>query len=375
MKPINSGLATLDLTLHNTTLQLFSNNPSFNKYAASYLADLRSSIPASPADIEARLHWNKLPPERDKNKPEFHYGRRLYRQGNTLYFPELSELPGFQLVVTWNKEGLLVDGYYRSPSRLLRAAGRLSLYLPRVYAVLIYYLVYFPLARLLYQNRGWHILHAGAVARHDRAVILAGLPGSGKSTFSIALLADPEVKLLSDNLLLFNAEGVYAFPEPLHLDPYAAKSLNNGHKERLIDTGRVFSHGRRDYRFGEDARMAAACPGSLVFLGIAGETKRISLNPGEAIERLLNYDRMAREVDAYEQFAAALDLIAPARPVLAAPRVENRLSALRALVSNLDCSELWLDLESSLSGMGEDFWESAGEGSQENGYRQSLDVL
>lgn len=87
---------------------------------------------------------------------------------------------------------------------------------PQSYQKLIRYSWHFPLFALL-ESRGFGFLHASAVAREGRALILAGLPGCGKSALILGLLSlQEDWKLVTDNYLLFDGDcTVHGFPEPL----------------------------------------------------------------------------------------------------------------------------------------------------------------
>ena len=64
------------------------------------------------------------------------------------------------------------------------------------------------------------VIHAGAVARRGRAIVIPGSPDAGKSTLTAALL-DAGCEFLSDEAAVLNLSTglVEAFPRPLSLDP------------------------------------------------------------------------------------------------------------------------------------------------------------
>lgn len=333
----------LTLELHGATCRLESDYAPFAAYARAYLADLVVEDGPVP-DVVSCLHWDALPPDEWREGRVLQHGRRLWQSGNSVLQLELAELPGLQIEAGWSDGVLVVDAYYRPASKIGRLAQRLNVARQRAFAILVYYLAYFPVIYHLSRARGMHVLHAGSVWRPEGGWIIAGLPGSGKTTFTLSLLSDPHTRLLSDNLLLFDGERVYACPEPLHLSAASRGALPDGVEGRLVDARRDYSHGRRDFRLSATDRAWQARPGALFFLGLGSRLDLRAISPEDALERLLDYDRLAKEIDAYEQFAAALDLAGPG-----GGRNRGRVRALEGLVSRLNSSELWLQRGADVS--------------------------
>jgi hypothetical protein len=330
---------SLDIGLHGLSCRLESGWLPFMTYARSYLFDLLSE-PVQYPDLSVRLHWNSTPGDRWQQTGVVQRGRRLFQEGSRLLISEIFEVPGLQLEIKWAGAGLEVDAFYLQPSYLKRLVLGESAR-QRLYAVLVYYLFYFPVIRLLYDRCGFHLVHAGGAVRSDEALVFAGLPGSGKSTFMLSLLADPAVRLLSDNLLLYDSQRIYACPEPLHLGVEGLRAADPAVRGRLYDERRIYSHGRRDFRLNPDARVNEAVPSGLAFLALSDRLERNRLSSEQAVERLINYDRLAKETNAYDQFASALDLISPPGRQ-GSERNTNKQDVLRSLLSGLGCYELFV---------------------------------
>lgn len=66
---------------------------------------------------------------------------------------------------------------------------------------------------------GWSVLHAAVLAREDKAVVMPGFPGAGKSTLCASLAFVAGWRLLSDELTLLDpADGLLvAHPRPISL--------------------------------------------------------------------------------------------------------------------------------------------------------------
>lgn len=343
--PAEDNTTTVPLHLHGTGLLLESEHAPFIEYARSFLSDLAADSASAP-QIEAVLHWDAQPPQHWQNKSILRRGRRILQDDDALLLTEIADLPGLQVQIRWEGDRMLVDGYYTSPSTVARMALQLGEAQQRLFAISIYYLVYFPLIRYLNHSRGWHVLHAGGVVGPNASWILAGLPGSGKSTFALSLLAQPETRLLSDNLILYDAEKIFAFPEPLHLSQVSLEEAGAEVQRLLGSPERTYSHDRRDYHPPARMRRWEAVPEALFLLSLADRFESRRLAPDLAVDRLLGFDLLAKEITAYEQFAAALDLVTPPGKSSGEDRRWQRRQALRSLLQKLDSFELMLKYRS-----------------------------
>ncbi len=324
----------LTLNLHGVGLELWSDNPRFLDYAGHYLRDL--VVPTMDrAHVIVHLAWGQSIVSATDGQWE-RLGRRLLRDEKRIVQTEVLALPGLQLSVATTGDGLEIEAGFRFPSRRSRLIyvlqGRAGE--ARLFITLIYFLVYFPLFWSLERERGWYLLHAGAVAHPGGGALLAGLPGVGKSTFTLALLADPAVRLLSDNLVFHDGEQVYAFPEPIHLDQ-RSRTLLPDLGERLGPAGQAFSHGRYDYQLALAARADATRPRLVGILRLAPQTEARPLSQEVCLERLLAYDRLAKEVDEYSKQAAIFGVLSPR-----AGGSGRRLEALERLLTKANCYEI-----------------------------------
>lgn len=298
-------------SLHGAGLSLETDHPGFADYAGRFLAGLLPAAEGAPA-VEARLHWDSRPPAAWDGSGVRRWGRRLGQLDDRLLLTEVQPAPGLQIAARWVGGSLELEAYFRPRGALKRLGLRLDWGKDALFSALVYYLVYFPLFHYFEQRRGWRLLHAAAVARPDGDWLLAGLPGSGKTTFALSLLAQPGVQLLSDNLLLSDGQTVYAVPEPVHLSAASLELLPLAVREQLRATGRGFSYQRAELRLEADGeRRWQAHPQALFFLGLSDRPACRPLDPVEAERRLEAFDLQARELQAAAQFSAALQLIAP----------------------------------------------------------------
>lgn len=127
-------------------------------------------------------------------------------------------------------------------------------------------------------RRGLHRVHALGISVAGRAVIVVLPMGGGKSTLGAALLADPEVKLLSDDSPLIDVHGhVHAFPTRIGLLP-GADAVVPSEFRRSINRMNFGPKSLVDYRYFADRVVPDAQPG-FVCLG-----SRTLSGPGRIVE-------------------------------------------------------------------------------------------
>jgi hypothetical protein len=328
--------STLSLTIHGAWLMLESNNEDFLTYAQEHLAALLSP-PVGQPDIWVRLCWGReLIPVRASNDDYHRLGRRLLLGDNEIVQTEVLTLPGLQLRTSLTGPNVSVDAAFCPSSKrtklLLGLGGKACR--ERVYAMLIYYLVYFPLLWHVERTRQWYPLHASAVAWPPGAIILAGLGGVGKSTLTLSFLSDPHARLLSENLILHDKDKVYAFLEPIHLDGRSREMLANLNG-RLKSTGWAYSHNRQSYEVPSSARVQSATPRAFFTLRQGRLLGLRSMSAKETLEVVLSSDALAREINEYTQQTAVLNLLSPA-----AGSFQRRIDTLRKLLDQVACYEL-----------------------------------
>jgi hypothetical protein len=177
-------------------------------------------------------------------------------------------------------------GWVRLYKRLVAGVGA-----EQTWEQLSFYGLLFP-ALLGAERRGRFPLHAGAVARGDRALVLSGLPGCGKSTVAAALERRGWT-LASDNLVTVSAAGVWPLPEPVRLDAgsRALAGVSEG-------DGAAATYGRTARRL--EAPRRALHAAALVLLERGDRT---SLEAAEvSAGHLIDLGRLAYELHAYDLY-------------------------------------------------------------------------
>ncbi len=256
------GTGTVFLRMWGLTLALESQLGSFAHYVRAAMSYFLCDPVESP-DFRSKLEWVDGPPAAsvDQAFPNAQWQQRpdrdLYLGNASAYWLRIDDFRDLHLSFALEKSSLTLCAryYFRIGNqgrlealRRLRYRGpALEALRARSFSTLLYYLVYHPLLWHLSRKRNWHLLHGAAVASSQGALLLSGMPGCGKSTLSVALLADPRLRMLSDNLVLHDGRHVMACPELLLLDPASMKSVGKG-AERLEAVGERRVFGRDAYR-------------------------------------------------------------------------------------------------------------------------------
>jgi hypothetical protein len=318
-----SGAASLASTrtgweLHGVRVSLRSGSEEVNSYLRAHLGPDAGEEPAEP-DLKINLewHWDSPPaaPE-ETGGPAQRVGRHLVERGGRLTW---GRVPGFEgLTLEAGRRGKAMEitascRYvprdslarlrYMQPSRRARKTHR-------TFFKLLYYAIYFPLIWHLEQTRGWELLHASAIERDGRALILAGHGGAGKSTLALSLMADPAMRFISDNLILHDGRKIYALPEPVRLDGSSLKAIRAaGFEPSACNLPRT-AHPKPTFRV-DPARVAhEGEAGAVALLRFTDEPSLRILSGTEAAAHLAAARDLVKEVEAHRAVAAFLSMAA-----------------------------------------------------------------
>jgi hypothetical protein len=320
----------LVVSLHGARLALISSRSDFLAFAYSCLAPLLDQADAEP-NIEVVLEWDAVLSDESLSDLD-QLGRRIWVGPHRLRHTEIWQVPGLQMDASWEYETLVVQAAYAWPTRRAKWSFRaMSWMRERLFTLLVYYLVYFPLIWWLEHERGWTLFHASAIATPEGGLVFSGLPGCGKSTTTLAALNTPEWQIVSDNLLFTDGRQVFAFLEPIHVDG-RTRALVGDLPDRVRPVGRRFSHRRQDYEVVPEARRLSTTPQALGFLHVGRETIVRPVDQAAAVCRLMANDCLAKEWMAYQESAAAMHQV-----WLAIGDQERRRENLAALARSIPC--------------------------------------
>ena len=317
--------------LHGVRIRIESELPAFLDYARTALEPWQTAD-SGRFDIRSRLQWRDGRPPRHSEsgasggagfdpivwtrKPD----RDLFVGEGGAQWLRIDDFPDLQMQLGMKDDRLDVTGRYffhlAAGSRAemlqrLRHRSDLDEQRGRRFSTLLYYLFYHPLLWWLSRGAGWNVVHAGAVATRIGAVVLVGMPGCGKSSLSVAMLADPDHVMLSDNLLLHDGFRVMACPELLLLDERSRRLAGAG-AARLVATGerRVFA--RDAYQIGQ-VELVPQRAGVILHVERASEFQLRPLAPRESAARLRAANTMAKECRRISIMNEVLDVVSGSR--------------------------------------------------------------
>jgi len=317
--------ASITFEMHGVRLRLESELPEFLDYARVALEPYVTADAAEP-DIVSRLEWadGVAPKELTaafaggtwNHRPD----RDLYIDGSRGFWLRIDDFPDLQLAIEENRGRISLRGRYwfhlardsrGDALRRFRYRKQLPALRGRRFSTLLYYLFYHPLLWRLSRGEGWHVLHGGGVATPRGAIVLAGMPGCGKSTLAVALLAEPSCRMLSDNLVLHDGTRALACPELLLLDENSRRLAGVG-ASRLTATGerRVFA---RDAHRIAHVELEPQPIAAIFHVERGTESRVVPLDATESAARLRAANMMAKEVRRIAIMNEVLDAVACTR--------------------------------------------------------------
>lgn len=312
----------MSLSLHGVGVLVTSGQPAFLEYLRTAMAPFLTDDDQDAA-VRSHLDWVDGAPGQSlaeafgvqswERRPD----RDLYLDGRSAYWLRIDDFTDLQLAASFDGTLSLRGRYHFNLGagsgamervRRMRWAGDMTRLRARRFSTLLYYLVYYPVLWWLSRYKGWHLLHGGAVRLGTEAAVFAGMPGCGKSTLAVSMLADPACSMLSDNLVLFRASEVRACPELLLLDQSSLEMVGEAAAARLHGTGESRIFEREAYR-PDDVVLAPVRAGAVFSIERAARTQCAQLDARQAARRLLAGNIMAKEVRRLTIMSEVLDLI------------------------------------------------------------------
>ena len=230
--------------------------------------------------------------------------RRISSEGDVTWCRGVPGMPELTIGVRASEPSRIALDFARSPLRRLYKRFVVGVRPHDLLESLVSYAVLYP-GLLASERRGRYPLHASAVVKDGRALVLLGLPGSGKSTMAAALRASGFV-LLSDNLVAVGAQGVWPVPEPIKLDA-RSRELAGAH-----DSGSLAAtYGRSAERL--EVPSGPFPVAALVNL-LAGDATVLATADDLTPERLLDLNQLALELHAYYHYRSFVRLALGAAP-------------------------------------------------------------
>lgn len=272
--------------------------------------------------------------------------RTLWIRDGEMYLSAVERFPGLRLRAALSGTTLRVQagctalGGTASAIRLLsRRFRRRRL---RLYAGIVYYLVYLSFFYYIEHFGGMHLLHAGAVRWEGKGVVLTGLGGIGKSTLTLQAACSGQGRYVSDNLLFHDTHAVYAVPEPLAID------LHRWHGEGtagdvLVPLRIESTHGRQFYRVRSECCVDTVVPAAVFWLQWGAENRVAPVTPAVFARTITHINLLANELREYSLLSASMNLA-----FHAAVTPAQYFEGIGALLSHVPCYRLTVQPGTSL---------------------------
>jgi hypothetical protein len=324
------------ITLHDITLSLTSDNEDFLTYTRAYLPNVILTHGKRPS-IDVRLLWDmEFIPNKTSPTKYDRLSRRILIGEHEIIQTQILLLPGLQLRLSEENKRISIKATFKQHRKMINVFSNLrqGIRKEQIYAALIYYLIYFPLSWYAERTLMLFPIHAGAVAMNERAILLTGLGGIGKSTITMAFLNDPQIKLLSENLVLHNHNNIFAFPEVIHLD-HLSYSLLSTMTNRLKMIRKTYSHNRACYDISASDRIYKAKPVILINLRQSNKFQISPISSEKAFEMILSNDLLAREINEYSQQRAIFNFLDHN-----IGGYQRRFDSLREIIGGIPCYDL-----------------------------------
>jgi tRNA-splicing ligase RtcB len=337
-------MGQIGVELHGVTLNVACNYEPLLDYLSQLLDDAVRPVFDAP-DLDVNGTWRTEPFVEDESAfadegetavPGF--GKRMRLADEELVWFNTHRDKDLQLRFRKRGDRTAFDVVYAYCPTAEKLA-RYPAYAERKFFKLARYLVQFPVAWYLERTRGWTLLHASAVARGGEAVLVAGPGGAGKTTTCIGLLAYPGVRLVTENLLFTDGEHIFPLREPIRLTEDSLALLTGGQGHALVPLGLGGASKHKSlFRLphGEDAHPVRAA--ALFIPRFTTRGSLAAINPGTASELLGATNRLTLELNDYDWYTAALDLLWPA-----AGHAGHQARVLARLTAQTPCYALGID--------------------------------
>ena len=269
-------------------------------------------------EIDVRVSWRvTTEPVRSSVFEVDHleaFGKRMHVGTDELVWSDTYRNKDLQLRVR-NSGGRWIHDvvYHYLPSK--KKLAKWPDYEEKKFFDLLRYLVHFPIAWHMRRTQGWEMIHASAVTDGERAILVAGPGGAGKTTTAIALVANAGMRLMTENLLFYDGTKVHAVREPVRLTPESLELLGSA-ADHLRGYQAVGGLKKKEmFLPPADPDEPGALPAAL-FLGRFSEKGYVErLSPEVAHRQLVAANLLTLELNDFYWYSAALDFLWPSVPM------------------------------------------------------------
>ena len=342
---------SISISIQGISLRLYSDNKDFIVYLNKHFYSTKQN--ESPCDIEVYMNWkedvfkNIIPHEFNHLDKLKRIGRRIWIGDNELVWKDI--LKGLSLQFIYNGKTQIHAHYdmilsnfliKRLYKQILRKES-FERYKDDVYEGLTYFLVYYPILYVL-ENRNRYILHGSAVTYREKAILMPGLPGVGKSTLCMAMLSNENSKFVSDNIVLYDEDKVYPCFEPIRLDDNSI-SLMPDKGRKLVSMNIDSCYGRASYCVNENDTIQEMIPEILIIPCRADTGSLVEISYQDAAQLCMDFNRIAGETNSFLTYSSVQNMHFQKSGL-----DTSMLSTLHTLTKKLKCYMLSMEENTSI---------------------------
>jgi hypothetical protein len=329
----------IGVQMHGVKLNLSCDYEKQLEHTAGLLGPLTCAPWAEP-DLESECTWSLPSTSSELDRKAFdvsgleQYGKRMHVGEDEVVWSDTHRDRNLQLRFRRVGRKPVFDvayGFLPSTKKLAKYPD----FEQKKFFDLVRYTVLFPIAWHLRRTRHWELIHASCVVEGDRAVLLAGPGGAGKTTTCVALMAQAGMRLMTENLALCDGEVVYPVCEPIRLTDESLELLGPA-----ADQLQPLEFGGLKHKAMFVPPIEANPPGvraAKVFLNRFSDRSYVRrIPPRLAHQAIVATNVLTLELNDFYWYTAALDLLWPElRP--GAPQ------SLLHLTQNTPCYTLGID--------------------------------
>ncbi|MCM8774536.1 MAG: hypothetical protein NC820_07385 [Candidatus Omnitrophica bacterium] len=323
----------LVIRIHNIRVKIITNYPKYYDYLCLHFGKVILSEQVDDCQVEVSAYWQTDDLNLDVNTDMIQIGANTLRDENGIYtIRKIGRRKKVKLnfYIKDNKLYLKAN-FQRKPLKDKLRYDIFGQSQEAHFFEITYPLIYYPLFWYLEYFKNTHPLHASAVKIKDKCIVICGLEGMGKTTFSLLLAQDPHAKLFSDNLIFYDKDNIFPCYEPIRIHKNEDKSLWKDKFSRInkFKTLKDF-YEPISFSFGYSSKP------DIIILPLFGDTfcvKKIAKI--EFIERLLNLNQLTAELGNYTEYFALFNLLVTGFRIW-----ELRYNALQCALNSTDCFEM-----------------------------------
>jgi hypothetical protein len=334
---------SVDLEMQGVRLRIHTDYEDLVEYVRMHLPDHVAPAAAEP-HVQVNVRWLEgsghdpdqvlsFPGQGDLDR----VGKRLLAGPDTLVWTNLLRVKNLVLRFTMQGERLTMDAIYLYAPKASKLESEPNYRYKKFFGLMSWF-VFFPLAWYLEHFRGIYLMHASGIDVQGNGIVIGGVGGVGKTTTGVSLLAHEGTRLVSENLIFYDAARIYSCYEPIRVDDQSVELL--GARRAILSPADIpdGANHKNVYHVRRHAVVDAVDASALFVPRFTRNGYIRPLDVDRCMELLLAFNELTREVNDYAWFAATLHVAWPT------PRsLERRAATLRGLLERVRRYEIGID--------------------------------